>query len=220
MDTERSMKSVALGLFAVGVTGWLGALAHWEPGADTGLCIWIWLSLWSLPAGALAGSLGGLRWSWAALLLGLAILPIAAGDSGTSGSSWMAPCVALAALFLLGNALRGKPGVGVWCAAGSLATLVGLLVALPSAGGALSQPWPAEWAALALDLSPMVWVLELGGADWMRHPSVYELAGTADMGPDLRVAHVGSTGPWLLLVLAVALALGREWLISARSVEA
>jgi hypothetical protein len=131
----------------------------------------------------------------------------------------LAGALAAACLHFLGAAL-GSLGAGpardrdpsAWAGAGGLMFVSGVLTALPSLGGALARPLAPGWTAALLDLSPVVWVTESSGLDWMRHPSVYELAGAGDIGPDLRLAWSGAWGPGLAcasLVVCAWLALRR-----------
>lgn len=156
------------------------------------ISVWFWCSLVALPAGALVRREVG----W-----GLALLP-ATWIVASLGTSWLAPSLfsrswaaaaACSALYALGFSLRTVFGAGKllrgpsWSAAGLLWLLSGLLCALPSGAGRLAHPWPPATTAKLLDLSPQVWVFESAGFDWLRHPAVYERAGAADLGPDMRV---------------------------------
>ncbi len=162
---------------------------------------WIWLALWAVPGGALAGARLAPRLQTIPLVVWLAGAWWLAADLPDPGSALLA----IAALYVLGLAVHGGPGVRAWSLAASAFMVVGLLVALPSGGGALAQPFSPVTTARFLDLSPLVWVMECAGIDWMRHPSVYELAGAADIGPDLRISRSGSKGPLLVLSLAIGL---------------
>ncbi|MHC4378314.1 MAG: hypothetical protein ACYS26_17060, partial [Planctomycetota bacterium] len=93
-----------------------------------------------------------------------------------------------------------------WTALGAL------LIALPGRGerapaGAVG---PAGWAqgtperaALLLDLSPASWAFEVAGVDWMRHPAVYDPAGTDWFSGSRAPWSSGLAGP-LALVLGCA----------------
>jgi hypothetical protein len=176
------------------------------------LSIALWWSLACAPAGALAG---GLRpraalWplaSWAGVALWLALSP----NELLPRAPWAV--AACASLFLVGAALGRAFGWSSLAAAGLLWLVAGLLVALPSGAGALARPWPPELTAAFLDLSPQVWVFEVGGFDWLRHPAVYERAGAADLGPDLRVPWLPASSLWALgaglLLLGTARLRGR-----------
>jgi hypothetical protein len=56
------------------------------------------------------------------------------------------------------------------------------------------------------DISPQVWVFEVAGFDWLRHPAVYEPAGAADLDPTLRTAW-GFQGALAALAASLILAL-------------
>lgn len=117
-------------------------------------------------------------------ILGLYALGLATGRAGAAHD----------------RASSGLAGAGVWLA------LLALLAGAPMGWGVVSQPWPPDVAARLLDLSPLSVVLESAGADWMRHPAVYDPAGTLDIGPQMRVAWRGTlAGPGLLVVGCAAL---------------
>jgi hypothetical protein len=65
----------------------------------------------------------------------------------------------------------------------------------------LEEPWPPEVASVLLDASPVAWASESAGIDWMRHPAVYDAAGTADIGPDLRTGKRSWLAAVVLLVV-------------------
>ena len=198
-------RNAALGwVVTLCVSALLGTSALLEDGG-TQLSTWIWLSLWALPLGALAGSL--LPRSLVPLPLISAL--IVAGALAADLRSPEVGLLALASLYVIGVALHGPRGAGAWSVAAALLFVGGLFSALPSAGGALVEPFPAALTARLLDLSPIVWVLESGGFDWMRHPSVYETAGAADIGPELRVGYSGFAGPLGLFVLGAMTVLVR-----------
>ena len=183
---RRTPLSAGLALGVITLSGALGLLpgtAGWFSAAG----LLAWLALWALPAGFLAASAAIGRLAALPPLL-WAVLGVAVGsglDDPVGGVLAVAGLYALG--FALGRLWPGRALVG----AGLLLLGTGLLTALPSAGGALEQPWPALVTARLLDLSPVVWVFESAGVDWMRHPSVYELAGAGDLDPDLRVAWGG-----------------------------
>lgn len=169
-------------------------------GQDARVSSLVWLALWAPAAGFLAGRRrpGGFLltpvWWWI-VVLGLPAL-------GFEWADRRAAAAAVAVLFYVGHGLgaltaRRRTASWGWSGAALLLFLGGALAALPSVGGALARPLPPPLTAQLLDLSPVVWVAESGGLDWMRHPAVYELAGAADIGPDLRVAR--SSGPGALL---------------------
>ncbi len=126
-----------------------------------------WLGLWALWSG------------WALAGAGSALL-VASPRSGKSSA---------------GQQDRGSAtGCAValaWVAAGALWT--GLPVRAERAGA--GPDVPAGWAQAAperaarlLDASPATWAFEVAGVDWMRHPAIYEPAGTDWFS--------GSRAPW------------------------
>lgn len=173
------------------------------------LALAAWLALIAPAVGALAGAAAlrsgprgaaglaaPLAW-WAVLALlarGGPRLPDPAGAG-----------LAIGGLFLLGAGLGAMRAERAAPRAAGLALLALLLALLPTGGGLLAEPWPPAWAARLLDLSPLSFVLERGGLDWMRHPWVYEPAGAASIGPDLRVAGRGALAPGLCAVVGCAL---------------
>jgi len=202
--------------WAIGLT--LSSLAGWLILVDApraGLSPWIWLALWAAPAGVLAGARLGMVAMLLPPLVGGICTMFVESPVGAAGPA----LAAVLALYFAGASLGrwtrpSSLGARPWALAGLALFAVGALTALPSMGGALAQPWPPSSTALALDLSPVAWVLESGGVDWMRHPSVYERAGAGDLGPELRVPHSGWVGPLAglvagLVVLGVAATRGR-----------
>ena len=96
-------------------------------------------------------------------------------------------------------------GVGSnWVALGwgsvTLCLLTSLLLAAgPSLVTVLGDPVPQWLVVRALDLSPLTWVMESAGLDWMRHPCVYDLAGS--LPPEVRTPFEGMlAGPLVFLV--------------------
>lgn len=197
---------VALGVAAVGALGFLGG-GPW-------LGAWIWLALWAPAAGWIAGSRVGVAWCLAPPVAWCAGLVLA----GSALPSPLYGALAVAALFAGGAALGGVsrvrgPGLsGTVAGAALLLFGGGLLTALPALGGAAGRPLEPGRVAQLLDISPVVWVCESAGLDWMRHASVYEVAGAGDLGPEQRAPHGGPGVPLVVLVgaLALALALGRR----------
>lgn len=117
---------------------------------------------------------------------------------------------AVLGLYLLGAA-TGSTQSAPYALASCWLIAAGLLAALPSAAGIWHTTPGSAWLVATLDLSPVVWVCETAGFDWMRHSSVYEAAGAGDLGPHERLAWSGWLGPLLLCGVA-ALALGaRSW---------
>lgn len=206
------------------LVGLLGLLPG-GAGALDPVALAAWLALVALPLGVLSGGAlvagGAAAWlaalgpplPWAALLLWTA-------GAGAGASRLPAPLPALIAiggLWALGLGLGAAGGPARAWRLAALAALWGLALALlPTGGGALAQPWPPYLAARLLDLSPLAFVLERGGLDWMRHPWVYDALGAADIGPDLRAAGSGALAPGLLAVVGCSL-VAASWAVRRRS---
>ncbi len=203
-DDSHGWRELAPVLLLFLPAAWLGTVSEAPV-----LSIALWWSLTSAPAGVLAAAVRGRRavWSlvgWAGVALWLLSVPSGVLPSAPQG---VAAC---AALYLFGYALaHGLRCSSVACA-GMLWLAAGLLAALPSGAGALARPWPPGLTADLLDLSPQVWVLEVAGFDWLRHPAVYERAGGADLGPDLRVPWQASSALWALGAALALAALSRR----------
>ncbi len=109
-------------------------------------------------------------------------------------------------------------GMGSWLprerAAGSSLLLVAGLSLAPTFGGQIERPLPPAVTARLLDCSPVAWTLESAGVDWMRHPAIYEVAGTADIDPSMRTQHRNWLAAATLLVLGCVLALSAKNRIS------
>lgn len=173
----------------------------------------VWLALWTPALGAAAR---GLELHWHGLLplawaFGLALL---FGEQVESLGLSLS-LLGLYAAGALAGALLALGGIAAapWSSASAALLLAGLLTAAPAGGGMLARPWPPEVTALLLDLSPVVLVTEAAGLDWMRHASLYELAGTGDLPPDMRMAW----SPGVAMALA-ALTLGAlAWALERRA---
>ncbi len=146
------------------------------------------------------------------------------GRWARSPQAWTPPVVWAVALLLIGGvptpllaslAIAGLyaagMGLGAWLsperAAGAALLIVAALSLAPTLGGVLERPWPPLIAARLLDASPVAWVAESAGIDWMRHPAVYDAAGTADIGPDLRSGRRSWLAAVGLLVVGCAFSL-------------
>ena len=169
---------------------------------------------WRLHTKPIARLLG----AWALLVLAIGMTP--AGDEWAELPRPVSAGAVLLGLFLIGSSLAGASPVS-GRARLSVRMLVSarrgalLLVLAWAADGAASgwgvlrpaPPWAPEVASALLDLSPRTLLMESGGVDWMRHPSVYESAGTDRIGPGLRSVYVGPVaGSVTLLVGCLALA--------------
>jgi hypothetical protein len=164
-----------------------------------------WLALVAPALGVLAGarSRGGtlllplLFW-----IVALAFANARAGAGGLPRADLAG--LALAGLFGLGAIAGAARRPPAWRASALALIATGLFALLPTGGGALAEPWPPALAARLLDLSPVGVVLECGGVDWMRDPSIYEAAGTTSIPPDLRGAWEGARAAPLLAAIVLA----------------
>lgn len=184
----------------------IGVLGVLAPGASGGTVFaFAWAALVAPAAGHLAGAAPGRPLRLALpLIVWAVVLGAFVALAGAPVSLWVA--VALAGLFLLGVA-TGRLAIDVWSGAALWLTLAFVLAGAALGYGQLARPLPPEWTARLLDLSPLSLVLESAGVDWMRHPAVYDTAGTLDIGPELRQAWRGMVaGPALFVVGCFALA--------------
>ncbi|MCA8979298.1 MAG: hypothetical protein H6831_07815 [Planctomycetes bacterium] len=181
------------------------------PGAERGSVLALaWAALAAPAAGQLAGAerCADVR-RFAPLLVALAVLYAFAAFTAAPVSAWAA--LVICGLFLLGLA-TGRATDGRWTGAGLWFALTLALSGAATGFGQLARPWPPELTAHLLDVSPVSLVLESAGVDWMRHPALYDPAGTLDIGPELRLAWRGKVaGPALFVVGCCALAVSSAW---------
>ena len=215
--------------FALGLA--CASFGPWLPGAAGPGDAYVALGLSGvvLPACGCAAALGGVdwrraglavSWAWTASFVVAALIGPRALEAGWSWlalaclwAGWgMAGAGSGARLVRRGETSRASTwssGAGlclVWVASGALLTgLPGRVERVPKAPSA-----PAGWAqsapdraALLLDISPATWAFEVAGVDWMRHPAVYEPAGTDWFSGSRRPWSGGVAGP-LALVLGCA----------------
>lgn len=206
---------LALGLAAVALPG---ALAG-SRGAHDPVAFLTWLAFVAAPVGALAGGLRLPAWPHAAAIPGVWMLLLVAVDGLAPRDLETPAWAALAATglfalgFALGRALRRER-----CASAS-AALLGLcavLVLAPVSGGFLRAPWPGGASALLLDASPATLLAECAGVDWLRHPAIYDAAGSADIDPRTRSPYRPPLAAGIVLVLGCTLALFAERSARAR----
>ena len=160
----------------------------------------VWLAWLSMPLGAWLGSR---RAGWFATVT-LGVLSSVVLLLERQPVDWLAFASAEAAFLgvagsgaALAFALPRHPH-GAVAAAWLLSSAACL--APSSRGWLCGEPWSPEIAARLLDLSPTALVLESFGVDWMRHPWVYDPAGTSSIGPELRLAWGRLAGPLSFLV--------------------
>ncbi len=176
-----------------------------------------WLA-WCAPAvGLLAGRRPGRGATFLTCAVGWALCVVLAVHLGPQRQVLASLPRALAGLGFPLGALAAGLGFGRWLprrgpllaylvlASGLLASGASVLGGL--GGAPLARRAPTA-AARALDLAPTTLTLEAAGVDWMRHPSIYEPAGT-DWFSDRRRPYSGASGGVsLVLGLALGLALG------------
>jgi hypothetical protein len=188
----------ALVLAAIGALGALPGARGPDP-----VALLVWLSMWSVPAGVLAGESALPLWPAApvvpALWMGILGLVAAGSTRILPSPAWSA--LAWSGLFAGGFALgRLFPSRASRIAAACLLG-AGVLDALSISGAWLASPLPPAVSARLLDLAPSTLLAECAGLDWMRHPAIYEPAGALDIDPSLRVAWRGFlAGPIVFLV--------------------
>lgn len=204
----------------------LGALPLAERGADP-VALLIWISLCSLPVGALAGATRMHTWVVAPVVPALWAVVLVAVDSASERDlpSPVWATLAWTGLFAIGFGLgrasrTAQPGASIMQGpAGLLMLLSFVLVVLPVGGGLLAQPWPPHLGALLLDLSPATLLAECAGLDWMRHPTVYDAAGTAAMDPTVRGPYRGVLAAPIVLVVGCACVIGGDALARRSSTK-
>jgi hypothetical protein len=181
------MLSSLVAVLVLGLAGLAGGFG--APAA-----ILAWLALTATGCGAWMGRWARVPAAWAPPLVWAAALFFTRGVPDPLAAS-----LAVAGLYAAGM------GLGAWLsperAAGAALLVVGGLSLAPTFGGRLEQPWPPEVASVLLDASPVAWATESAGIDWMRHPAVYDAAGTADIGPDLRTGKRSWLAAVVLLVV-------------------
>jgi hypothetical protein len=202
---------------ALGAIGALGALPL-AGGAPRPVALLSWLALWSPAAGCAYGASSPLRPRALAVPIAWGIVLAALGARAAEelpAPAWAA--CAWTALYALGAALgrafaRGAPAAA---AAGATLLAASALALLP----ALGPPWPPAVAAKLIDLSPVAFVAECASLDWMRHPSLYDAARTADIDPTVRGAWRGALAAPAALVVGCALALAAELTARRRAAD-
>ncbi len=199
---------LAVGRWSAARAGAEGALIGWAAAASVAAAVGALVSTAARAAsgGSPPGRRAALVTALPLLLLGLAGLGELRGSSGLPRP--IAGGAALSGLVALGACL-GSTHAATGLARAALLAAVSLLLDGAAAGWGLLGPsptWPAGVAAVLLDLSPRAFVLESGGVDWMRHPSIYETVGTDRIGPGMRVGWTGSVAGPCLVVVGCALA--------------
>lgn len=205
----------ALGLAAIALPGALpGARGTPDP-----IAFLTWLAFVAPAVGALAGAVRLPAWPHAAAIPGVWMLVLVGVDvlapRDLSTPIWAA--AAVAGLFAIGHAIgrfaRRENGAA---SAAALLAISALLVLLPVAGAILRAPWPGTASARLIDWSPMTLLAECSGIDWLRHPAVYDAAGTSDIDPRTRSPYPPALAGGIVLVLGCASAFLAERFARAR----
>ena len=205
---SRPAAASLLRAVALAATALPGALPGQRGVADP-VALLVWLACIAPAVGALAGGARSIAGAHAAAVPGAWKILLALVDASAPRdlASPLAAGAAGAGLFLAGFAVgRALPPERTLAAAGGLAGCAALLVVLPLAGGWLAAPWSGPATAVLLDLSPATLLAECAGVDWLRHPAIYDAAGTADLDPARRSPYVPALAGGIALVLGCALA--------------
>jgi len=207
---------LALAVAALALPGALPG-SRGEPDAVAFL---VWLAFVAPAAGAVAGALRLAPWPHAAAVPGAWMLLLVTVDAwGTRDLAtpiWAA--LAATGLFAAGFAVgRFAPDRLRWRAPAAVLVVAALAVLAPVAGALLRAPWPAEAGARLLDLSPATLVAESAGVDWLRHPAVYDAAGSFDIDPRSRSPYPPALAGGIAFVLGCALAAAAEAFARSRS---
>ena len=153
-------------LAAVGCLGALPVSGGIDP-----VRVLVVLALWAPAAGWACWDRRG---GW---LVPLAWWGVVAASSASTGLDTLRAPMAIGGLFLVGRGLGSCLALSRVRGA-VLALLVTVTLAvLPGLAGVAGDPWPVGIASRLLDASPVVWVCESAGVDWMRRPGVYDTVG-------------------------------------------
>jgi hypothetical protein len=207
---------LALALASLALPGMLpGSRGEPDP-----IAFLVWLAFVAPAAGALAGTLGLAPWPHAAAVPGTWMLLLVAVDALGARDLATPVWAALAAtgLFALGFALgRLAPAHLRWRAPAAVLALAVVTTLAPFAGALLRAPWPPASSATLLDLSPATLLAECGGVDWLRHPAVYDAAGSSEIDPRSRSPYRPALAGQLAFVLGCAFAAAAETFVRSRS---
>lgn len=189
---------VAFAISGAAVFAWIPT---WFGGEDVRLPINLlaWFAISAATLGALASSLGLRFWplGFVPPALWMATYTLIDAESLHGAPTPFYAGLVFAGLFAIGFAtgVRSK-GLSV---VGLVSFVTLLLVSAPQVATLFGESLTPQGIRVALDLSPVTWVIESAGLDWMRHPSVYDLAGS--LPPDVRSPFQGMlAGPTIFLV--------------------
>ncbi|MCY2960493.1 MAG: hypothetical protein NTY35_10045 [Planctomycetota bacterium] len=206
---------VALALAALALPGALpGSRGEPDP-----VAFLVWIALVAAPVGALAGGSRLPAWPHGAAIPGAWMLVLVAVDAlgARDLDTPLGAALAASGLFALGFALgRWLPRARTFAVSAVLAGLSASLIFAPVAGAVLGAPWPGGATARLLDASPATLLAECAGVDWLRHPAIYDAAGSADIDPRTRSPYSPVLAAGIVLVLGCMLALFAERSARAR----
>jgi hypothetical protein len=178
-DAERSVARELRVVVVLALLGALAALPVVRAGASLRAdptVLLVWLSMLAPAAGCACAALGVRCLPFGVTVPAAWALLIALVDAfavrGLPTPAWAV--LVLSGLFLAGHAM-GRFAASAAASTAALLLVAALLVALPGHAGV---SWSPRAASLLLDCSPATLVCESAGLDWMRHPSVYDPAGT------------------------------------------
>ena len=193
---------LALGFGAIGALGAIPGARGPDPLAELA-----WIALVALPCGIACGALELRPWPFAASVpaLWMSALALAGVSSERTLASPLSAALCWTGIFAAGWGIGRWTRAGVRSVAAALCFSI-LLSVLPSAGAFLGRPWPPRIAARLLDLSPVSVCMEAAGVDWLRHPAVYDPAGSVDVDPALRSAYRPALASSIAFVVGCALA--------------
>ena len=208
--------------FALTALGLLGLLPGWfasEPSGEP-VAFMAWIAV-SAPAIGCIGGMLRLRY-WPLGFVGPAIwmgvYSVTAANLLHAAPTPIYSALVWAGLVALGWAMGvGIPRIG-WGGPGVLLLASASLAGLSSFATLMGESASQSLIALAIDASPITCVMESAGLDWMRHASIYDLAGS--LAPDARTPYRGMlAGPLCLLVGWVLVAVAERRSRSGSSVE-
>lgn len=198
--------AVALVLACVALPGALPG----SRGAPDPIAFFTWLAFVAAAIGALAGAARLPFWPHAVAIPGVWMFVVVIVDAlaprDLPTPLWAS--IAASGLFAFGYAVgRLAHFEQRFAVAGWMLGLSVVFVMLPVAGGYLRAAWPGTATEFLLDASPATLLAECAGIDWLRHPAIYDAAGTADLDPASRGAYRPALAATIVAVLGSLAAL-------------
>jgi len=179
-------------------------------GAPDPIAFFTWIAFTAAAIGALAGGRRLPLWPHAAAIPSVWMFVVvsvdALGPRDLPTPLWAS--IAASGLFAFGYAVgRITRFEQRFAVAGWMLALAVVLVLMPVSGGILRAAWPGTATEVLLDASPATLLAECAGIDWLRHPAVYDAAGTADLDPSSRSPYSPALAASLVAVLGSLAAL-------------